>query len=672
MLRFYAICLFTCIFLPFTGHSQCLPNFFDGFESGSYTPTWTIGAPATFTAAVTTTTPYAGTYRVELTGGASTHLTGLTTSIPAATPSTISWSVYPTGTGAANYMVLGNTSVSATNCIAFAYWQGGTNIRFVSSITSVYTCTPGSWYHIEMRNINWSAHTFDIWINNTLQATAFPFRSASVNDVSRIHLYNFNTAVGVWDNIQIGTGVSPILNFAPTNPLCNGSTDGAVDLSVTSGSPGYTYLWSTADTTQDLSGLNSGSYIVTVTDQLGCAVSDTVTLTDPPMLAASYTLTDPLCNGGSDGMIDLTPSGGTPGYGYLWSTGDTTEDVSALMAGSYLLTLSDLNGCSINDTVTIGEPSAISILDSLTMPSCFAGTNGIISVNPSGGTPGYSYLWSTGDTTSSVSGLSAGGYILTITDANGCAGNYSTNLSQPSAITVGDSTMNPACNGGSNGFIQLLPSGGTPGYTYVWSTSDTVDLIGGLGAGTYSAEITDANGCMANFSTTLTEPAAIVSSGVVVNQNGGNFGSVDLTVTGGTPGFNYAWNNGATTEDISNLTAATYTVTITDANGCQLVDTFVVSFISGVFSGNSFENITAFPNPFTSELNWTLDVPMSGSVDLYMMNLEGKEIAPVRSFALHSGTNSISIPTGDLAPGVYLFRIVGSGMNVSGKVVKME
>ncbi|MGL4597309.1 MAG: hypothetical protein ACRCYO_07275, partial [Bacteroidia bacterium] len=124
--------LLALLALPFASNAQCAPNFYDGFESGSYTPTWTLGAGLT-SAAVTTTNPYSGLYRLEGTGGVSTHLTGLSTIIPAATPATISWDIYPTGTGATNYFIAGDAAVTATNCIMFSYWIGSSNsIRFVS------------------------------------------------------------------------------------------------------------------------------------------------------------------------------------------------------------------------------------------------------------------------------------------------------------------------------------------------------------------------------------------------------------------------------------------------------------------------------------------------------------------------------------------------------------
>jgi SprB repeat/Secretion system C-terminal sorting domain len=642
--------LLACL-LPTWALSQCSPAFFDGFESGAYTPTWTIGSGLT-SGAVTTTNPSTGLYRLEGTGGTSSHLTGFNTTIPSATPTQISWDVYPTGTGASNYVVAGDAAVTATNCIMFCYWQGGTNLRFVSSSTAIYTCPPNAWYHIELRNINWTTHIFDIYINNTLVQAAFPFRSASVNSISRIHLYNFNSAVGVWDNIQVGLANAPVTTTMVTNAACNGNTNGMIDLSVTGGSPGYTYLWSNGATTQDLNGIGAGNYTVTVTDIATCSTTTNVVVTQPTPLVLSNTFSNLTCNGSADGAIDNTASGGTAAYGYLWSTGDTTQDLSGQGAGTYTVTLTDANNCTSVDTLTLTQPAAIVIDDSITMPSCNGDTDGVVLASPSGGSgAGYTYFWSTGSITNMSGSVGAGTYMIMVTDGAGCSEVDSITVSEPALLTVTSATSNPLCNGDSTGNVMLTPAGGTPAYTYLWSNGATTQTLSGVGVGAYSVMVMDASGCMASDSVSLTEPSAIVASGVATDAVGVNNGSVDLTASGGTGNLSYLWSNGATTQDISGLGAGSYTVTITDANGCTNVLSFGINLV--ISAADAFPvGVTVSPNPFANTFTVRLAGLGNESAQLSLIDLQGRVLWMQENV---SQANVVAAP--EVASGVYFLRV---------------
>lgn len=601
---------------------QCNSDFFDGFESGSYTPTWTMGTGLT-SGAVTTTNPASGLYRLEGTGGTSTHLTGFSTTIPSATPTSISWDIFPTGTGASNYMVLGNSSVTASNCVAFCYWQGGTNIRFVSSSTAIYTCPAGAWYHIEMRNINWTAHTFDIYINNNLVQLNFPFRSATQNDLSRIHLYNFNSATGVWDNITVGTGSAPINASLVTPPLCNGGSDGAIDLSVTGGNPSYSYLWSTGDTSQDISALVAGTYTVTVTDQTPCSTATNIVVTEPMPIVIAPVATDLSCNGSGDGMVTTNASGGTGAFTYLWSNGATTQNIDSIAAGPYMVTVTDANGCTEVDSATAAEPSAIVFADSLSLPLCNGDSNGSLLVTPSGGAGSYTYLWSTGDVTPSTGLIPTGTYSVVVTDTTGCSQTHSILLPEPAPFSVSSVATNPGCIGSSNGAIDLTPQGGTPAYSYLWNTGDTIEDLTGLTATVFIVLVSDANGCSDADTIILNNPTPISVGGTALDDTGSNNGSIDLTVSGGTPGYTYLWSNGATTEDLSGLGAGVYNVTVTDNNGCTSTQTFTISLVIAVGTPNGM-HFTAYPNPFQKGFTVALNAESLEPKMLTVTDMQGR------------------------------------------------
>ena len=180
-----------------------------------------------------------------------------------------------------------------------------------------------------------------------------------------------------------------------------------------------------------------------------------------------------------------------------------------------------------------------------------------------------------------MTGLPAGTYRVTVTDDNGCTANESVTITEPTALSANAVATNVHCNGGNDGTVDLTLTGGTAPYTYVWNNSATTDYITGLAAGTYSVTVTDANGCTDTASVTVTEPTGLVASGTVdsnVSCNGSTNGGATASATGGTAPYSYNWSNGATTASITGVPAGTYTVTVTDSNGCT--DTASVTILN--------------------------------------------------------------------------------------------
>lgn len=502
------------VFASFAGvlSAQCNGALYDGFESGSYTPTWSLAGSQVYS--VTTTNPAVGTYRLEGTGGNLTHLTGLTTSFAAATPSEMSWWICPQTSGSShNYFLAGNASISATNCIVFCYYQSSGNLTFISSINHAIPATLNTWYHIELRNINWTAHTFDIYVDNVLQYTGFPFRSATQNDVSRVHLYNYNTGTGAWDDIRLGN-MPPLSAASFTAPTCNAGTNGMIDQTITSGTAPFTYSWSNGGTTEDLNGIAAGTYTVTVTDNLGCTVTNTVVVTEPTAITSSNTQTDILCNGGNNGDAMVSASGGTPGYTYSWSSGGTAAMESGLMAGTYTATITDLNGCTNQQVFTITQPTALLTAASGSSSVCPNDTAMLVGT-AMGGTPGYSYLWlpmnTSGSTATDVpSGTTT--YTLVVTDANGCSDSSTTTVAVnvPPTVNLGADTT--VCLG-------MFLDAQNPGSTYLWNDNSTLQQLGVTATGTYFVTVTDINGCSA--SDTINVGVDVQPNGGIISSSGG-------------------------------------------------------------------------------------------------------------------------------------------------------
>ena len=374
----------------------------------------------------------------------------------------------------------------------------------------------------------------------------------------------------------------PALNLAlnVTPPTCAGVNNGNIDLAVSGGTPGYSYLWSTGSNLQDAISLDSGRYVVTVTDTLGCTQSDSVDLAYSNPMSVNWVVSDALCFGENSGSVDLTVTGGTGGNQYNWTTGDTIEDPNQLPAGTHGVVVIDQTGCiSLANSITVNQPTALTLALQGADPLCNGNQNGSINLSPGGGTPGYSYLWSNGASQQNLSGIAAGTYTVTVTDSNGCTSSDSISLTDPAPVSMQLTAYPVSCAGGSDGGIDLWPSGGAGTYSYNWAHGPTTEDLTGIPAGTYSVTLTDSNGCAGQDSITVTEPAPLANTASLgdITCNGGANGSITVTASGGTPGYSFDWIHSPTTSTVSGLAAGSYSVLITDSNGCTLQDTFLLS-----------------------------------------------------------------------------------------------
>lgn len=358
-----------------------------------------------------------------------------------------------------------------------------------------------------------------------------------------------------------------------TNVLCYAGNTGVATVSVTGGTTPYTYSWSNGSTTASVSGLTAGSYSCTITDAAGCTIQKNFTIAQPiAALTATATHTDVNCFNGNNGTATITVNGGTAPYTYGWNNGNTTAVLNSLVAGDYDCTITDANGCTTMVDIAITQPATpLIIVKNKTDVICYGGHTGEASVTVSGGVLPYSYQWSNGATSSSVSGIAAGAYSCTITDAAGCSVVSAFNIDQPaSALAIVASQTNVFCYGGSDGTAKVELSGGVAPYNYSWSNGASASSISGLGIGIYACTITDAGGCSTTRSFIITQPAALAVTGTHTDITcfNGNNGIASVSVSGGTAPYSYSWSNGATTSSLNNLSAGNYTCTVTDANGC--------------------------------------------------------------------------------------------------------
>jgi Secretion system C-terminal sorting domain/SprB repeat len=290
---------------------------------------------------------------------------------------------------------------------------------------------------------------------------------------------------------------------------------------------------------------------------------------------------DVTCYGYLNGQVTVTVTGGVAPFVYTLSNSQTSGSVptssytfTGLGAGNYTVTVTDSNGFTAtgNTTFTVTQPSQIVVATASTDVSCFGGSNGTASISSiTGGQSPYAVVWFNGSTDYTLTGLSAGTYTGVVTDNLGCTMPFSVTVGQPEPLAASSSITNVTCYGGTNGSATVTASGGTAPYSILWANGSTNFTLSNLMAGTYSAVVTDANGCQIPVSVTVNQPLALsisITKADVLCYGG--TANATATVSGGTPDYTYSWNtNPVQTSPTASLPVGTWTVTVTDANGCS-------------------------------------------------------------------------------------------------------
>lgn len=463
-----------------------------------------------------------------------------------------------------------------------------------------------------------------------------------------------NNAADTVSNVTISEPPQlTVTSIQVTHVSACGANDGSATVYVSGGTLPYNYNWSNGGTTVTISGLAGGFYTVLVTDYRGCTVTDAVTVTQPSSISASVDSVKHIsCHGGNDGYAEVSGTGGNPPYLYLWSNGMTTSAISNVAAGTYLVTVTDNNSCATVLNVAINQPAELNVSTSVTGVSCHGGNDGSASAAAAGGTPPYSFSWGSGQV--HPNNLSAGSYPVTATDAHGCTATATAVITEPNELIVSASVVSHvSCYGGNDGSANANALGGTPPYSYSWSSGTGT-------AGTHTVTATDNNGCTASATVTFTQPDALSLSLTVtqVTVNGGSDGAVDLSVSGGTAPYTYAWSNGAATQDIGNLTAAVYSVVVTDANGCTASGSAAVTGPVSVFNVAAADKLKIFPNPNDGNF----EIEMEGREHFNTIEL----LDPLGQtvYSAISGTSAFSgkriSVKAKLDKGIYIIRLTGS------------
>ena len=420
-------------------------------------------------------------------------------------------------------------------------------------------------------------------VNGTSFVDSFPVLGQNYYMVRAVRLEEvpsgsyFNQSTGVFTS-ALYNGVEEVsLDIVYGDVSCAGNADGSAT-AVASGGVSFAFAWSNGANTSSVDNLAPGTYTVSVTNEFGCSAEATVSIQEPAPLEVQLSADNPSCAGSNDGSISASVSGGTPDYTFEWSNGTTAPQLTAATAGTYTLSLTDANGCIAVEEITLTEPEPIEVELLANDPSCAGADDGSIFALVSGGTPSYTFEWSNGRTEPELPAAAAGTYTLSVTDAVGCTAVKEVTLTEPEPIALELAAFDFICGSGSLGRITTTVTGGTPPYSYRWSDGSESPDRDDLPAGTYTVSVEDANGCLVEAEATVNEEIAIEIVGEVSDAGcaGAPTGSIRLQVSGGTVPYTFNWSNGATDPDLTGIPAGTYTVVVSDAEGCSRSETFVV------------------------------------------------------------------------------------------------
>ncbi|HSY75245.1 MAG TPA: T9SS type A sorting domain-containing protein, partial [Bacteroidia bacterium] len=545
------------------------------FSTTTYTVTGKTG-PLTGTQKVIVTVNNLPTINISppaptICSGNSVNLTASSTSVSYTWSPSIGLNVTTGAVVSANpssnqvYTATGTTSAGCSNSNSVTVKVTATPTVSVSS-SSLIICGSGS------ANLTAAGATTYIWKPATGLSATTGFSVVATPTATTTYTV-FGTSGTCSDSATIIETVdSPIkLTMKTTNVTCSGLCNGTSSGNVSGGTPPYNYSWSTGASTSSINGICAGTYTLTVNDGLGCAAFGPITVTEPKALIVGTSPVPTSC-GQSNGQGIATPTGGTTPYTYSWNTipVQNTQNASALASGNYTVTVTDSNKCTATGTVSIAASTAPSVSVKVTPGNC--GThNGVATATTTGGTSPYRYSWNNGDTIPTADSLAAGVYIITVTDKNGCSSFKAVTVSDTNgpSLAVNSVTQNK-CYGQSMGAISVTASGGKSPYSYSWSNSATTTSISNLSAGPYQITVTDKNGCTVVKTINITAPLAIgLTTATTQAGCGSSNGDASVSASGGTVPYSYLWSTSGTSSSVSNVSAGTYQVVVTDKNGCK-------------------------------------------------------------------------------------------------------
>lgn len=526
-----------------------------------------------------------------------------------------------------------------------------------SRVTLNFNLTTGTGYRLGFA----TGSTINLYRNNA--GATYPYTDAggfvsitgnNANNATAYYYYMYDwiiqSAGCVSQRKTVTAIVSSGLNTSAsaTNATC-GNNNGSALVTISGGTPAYTYNWSNGANTASINNIPAGTYIVTVTDANSCSGTASAVISSASSLQSIQTSTNASCYGLNNGTATVTVTSGDQPFTFAWSNQATGNAVTNLTAGDYYVTITDANSCLHVDTFSISQPQQLTMQVTANNVHCYGESNGMASATANGGLGGYVFTWQGNTTGSSVSGLASGTYTVTLTDANSCSISEQFTISQPDAITTNTTSTTVSCFGQQDATANVIASGGIGNFTYQWCNGVTTHNTSNLSAGVCAVTVTDENGCSATASVTIQQPSQLTITTSTTNGTA----SVD-TVTGGAGPYSYSWSNGSTAQYLTGLTPGNYLVTVTDNNGCTAssVVTVIETSIGNIAEGAMF---SLWPNPATSQITISLST-ITGDATVEIKNIVGQVL-----LSQNVNNQQTKIDINQLANGVYLAEVKMNG-----------
>ena len=464
-------------------------------------------------------------------------------------------------------------------------------------------------------------------------------------------------------SMAIGQPNNLVLDNTTITPTCFGQSNGSIQILAQGGTAPYQYIWNTGETNTNLQNIGAGIYEVTVSDANNCSITQSITMLEYPALNIQLTSNNISCAGLQTGNASVNVTGGLAPYSYAWSSSPlhTQSTVNNLSAGAYTVTINDANQCTYIENFTIVEPDALNATIEVisnyngSQISCPQSNDGIATVTVTGGIAPYQYHWITGATTATITGLQASNYPITITDANGCSIRSTVSITPPSVLSLQTNIISNyngyavSCADSFDGSVEVIASGGTGTYQYLWSDGSTQAISNNLGLGVYSVTVTDINGCIVATTDSLSAPEFLSSTFISNNADcfGASTGSANILVTGGMAPYNYYWFDGSTQAQINNLSMGQYTVTVSDNNGCTHINTVSISE----------------PSLLTANINTIINTLCANSTDGSMQVEINGGTMPYQSILWSNGETRATIQ--NLAPDTYTVTVTDANLCIA-------
>ncbi|MFN0035769.1 MAG: T9SS type A sorting domain-containing protein [Saprospiraceae bacterium] len=548
-----------------------------------------------------------------------------------------------------SYNVVVTDSITTCTSTATANVTSNTNAPGASATGNTLTCVINS---VVITATTPDTNATFAWTGPNNFASSL--QNPSVNEAGTYNLVVTDTLNGCSSTASAAVALNNVPPTAsavsPSNLNCNTAQ---LQLNGTGSSQGanISYAWTASNGGHIVSGENTqtplvdavGTYSILVTNaENGCTQAASANVAQSLTVAAAIaTQSNVLCNGGANGTATAAGGGGNGIYTYAWSNGANAASISDLVAGTYVVVVTDGENCSATTSVAIAQPDVLLASASATAQSAFGQNDGTATANPTGGTSGFAYAWDNGGNTQTITGLAPGNYSVIVTDANGCTAVQTVTVNSfDCTLSANIAGTNASCYGASNGTAEVIIAAGANPMTFAWSNGASTATVSNLAAGLYTVNITDRNNCPATLSININEPTLLLANATATAESaiGANNGTATANPTGGTGTYTYEWSNGGATQTIADLLPGTYTVVVTDENACSTQQTVEVSsFLCVISSQNTIVHVTC-----AGEANGAVTVSLTGGTAPFTYEWSnGGNTATISNLA--GGTYSVNV-----------------------------